>query len=302
MIAGIDSPPYQQRFDEHQLRAMDVKRHRLGASWPKVVHPPTAKGKDFRLKLPFQETFLGSFEAMVAHSISDPFTSDSGVVTVYLRDTGGLPEAPQTVHDWVATVGQYVGMRDYLALSYALDFEREEGDPNRPQTEVGGLRATAKPYSGAAASERTRAAADKLAERCLRFLEEMTCYRTANCVVAMPPSDPARQYSLPRHLARRISEARPDLPDFSSHVRTKRVRESVKDVPHAAKLDTLLGTIAVDPGVFNGRKVLLIDDLYQSGITMNYSGLQLLQAGAKKIFGLACEKTCRNDDNASARI
>jgi predicted amidophosphoribosyltransferase len=54
--------------------------------------------------------------------------------------------------------------------------------------------------------------------------------------------------------------------------------------------------------VFTDRKVLLLDDLYQSGVSMNYCGLLLLQAGAKKIFGLACEKTCRNDDNVSGKI
>jgi hypothetical protein len=33
-----------------------------------------------------------------------------------------------------------------------------------------------------------------------------------------------------------------------------------------------------------------------------YCGLLLLEAGAKKIFGLACEKTCRNDDNVGGKI
>jgi hypothetical protein len=32
-------------------------------------------------------------------------------------------------------------MKDYLALSFALDFERESGDPSKAQTEIGGLRA-----------------------------------------------------------------------------------------------------------------------------------------------------------------
>ena len=50
-----------------------------------------------------------------------------------------------------------------------------------------------------------------------------------------------------------------------------------------------------------GRKILLIDDLYQSGITMNYVAMLLLEQGAKKVYGLACEKTCRNDDNISGR-
>jgi predicted amidophosphoribosyltransferase len=48
-----------------------------------------------------------------------------------------------------------------------------------------------------------------------------------------------------------------------------------------------------------GRTVLLLDDLYQSGISMNYVAMELLAAGVKEVFGLACEKTCRNDDNLS---
>ena len=32
------------------------------------------------------------------------------------------------------------------------------------------------------------------------------------------------------------------------------------------------------------------------------SGLLLLRSGARKIFGLACEKTCRNDDDVGGRI
>lgn len=58
----------------------------------------------------------------------------------------------------------------------------------------------------------------------------------------------------------------------------------------------------MDKDVFTGKRVLLVDDLYQSGVSMNYCGLLLLNAGASKIFGLACEKACRNDDNVGGRI
>jgi len=133
------------------------------------------------------------------------------------------------------------------------------------------------------------------------FLNEMTCYKSADCIVAMPPSDPTKEYNLPRYLAKEIA-AKWGREDLTGHVRTIKARDSIKGVPLAGKLDTLLGTIEVDSGVFDKRQVLLIDDLYQSGISMNYCGLLLLQAGAWKIFGLACEKTCRNDDNVSGRI
>lgn len=54
-------------------------------------------------------------------------------------------------------------------------------------------------------------------------------------------------------------------------------------------------------GVFGSEVVLLVDDLYQSGVSMNYVAMLLLEAGAKKVFGLSCEKTCSNDDNVSRR-
>lgn len=129
----------------------------------------------------------------------------------------------------------------------------------------------------------------------------MNCYKSADCVVAMPPSDAAKKYNLPRYLAAQIG-AKWKRDDLTQHVRTIKSRNSIKAVPLAEKLDTLLGTVEVDDGIFDGKRVLLIDDLYQSGISMNYCALLLLRGGAKKVFGLACEKTCRNDDNVGGRI
>ncbi len=85
--------------------------------------------------------------------------------------------------------------------------------------------------------------------------------------------------------------------NLSAHVRTTAPRQSIKAVARAQNLGTLAGTITVDRDVFRERTILLLDDLYQSGISMNYCAYLLLQAGAAKILGLACEKTCRNDDN-----
>src|SRR5450432_2303552 len=192
-------------------------------------------------------------------------------------------------------------MKDFLAISFALDYDREGGSPTLPQTEIGLLRAQAKPFGGSAATSQTKKAAEKLAERCVEFLSVMTCYKSAHCIVAMPPSDPTKQYNLPRYLAERISEAT-GLENFTKHVRTIEPRASIKGVAVKAKVDTLLGTIAVAEDVFKGKHVILVDDLYQSGTSVNYCGLMILGAGAKKIFGLACEKTCRNDDNVGGRM
>jgi hypothetical protein len=225
----------------------------------------------------------------------------NGKLCLFLKGIDRDSGPPQEIHEWIEKVGRYVAMKDMLALSFALDYEREGGNPSRAQTKVGALRAQAKPYGSRTPTKQMQAAANQLDRRCLAFLKEMSCYESADCVVAMPASDPTKSYNLPRYLAAEIAEnwGREDL---TQHVRTMEERDSIKSVPLSQKLDTLLGTIKVDEGIFEGKHVLLIDDLYQSGISMNYCALLLLKAGARKVFSLACEKTCRNDDNVSARI
>lgn len=300
MIIRFDLPPIQEALEEDDIRGMNVGRRQLRTEWPKALHKPDSPDRDWCLILPFPNTYQNAFSSMCETS-AYPHHAASGKLCLYLQGFGPDDEPPGEVATWVENVGKYVAMKDFLALSFALDYEREAGNPNRPQTEIGALRAQAKPYGGQAATKQTTAAADQLVERCLVFLAEMTCYKSANCIVAMPPSDPTKKYNLPRYLAAQIA-GKLGLEDLSQHVRTIKARNSIKGVPLAEKLDTLLDTIEVDAEVFSNKRVLLVDDLYQSGISMNYSALLLLKAGARKIFGLACEKTCRNDDNVGGRI
>ncbi len=263
-------------------------------------YPPEQSDKNWRIVLPFVNTYENAFRSMCKGVNHHLYHAKEDRLTIFLNDTEGDEEAPTEAVEWVEKVGHPVAMKDFLALSFALEYDREGGDPKKTQTEIGVLRGLAKPYGGTVPSAETRKAADSLAEHCLNFLNTMSCYSSADCIVAMPPSDPSKSFNLPRHLAGGIAEewGRENL---SEHVVGK-PRNSIKDLPLAQKLDTLLETIEVAAGVFTDKHVLLLDDLYQSGISMNYCGLLLLQAGAKKIFGLACEKTCRNDDNVGEKI
>jgi len=292
-------PPIQDDFDEDDIRGMVVSRRQLATEWLEPIHEPLEQRRDWVVILPFSNTFRNAFETM-SSAPAYPYVAANGRLCLYLKDIDPGERPPQEIYDWVGTVGKHVAMKDLLALSFALDYERKGGDPNNAQTAIGALRAKAKPYGGQSATKETLDAANKLADRCVAFLQDMTCYSSADCVVAVPPSNPKKPYNLPRHIAERIA-AKWNREDLSEHVKTIKPRNSIKSVAVAGKLDTLLGTIEVDAGVFHKKNVLLIDDLYQSGITMNYCALMLLRAGARKIFGLACEKTCRNDDNVGGR-
>lgn len=130
-------------------------------------------------------------------------------------------------------------------------------------------------------------------------MNRVDCYNSLDAVIVVPPSSPEKKYSLPGIISNHIAEDW-DRDDLSDAVIKIKETEQAKNVALVDKLANIEGSIRVLPEV-KGRKILLIDDLYQSGITMNYVAMLLLEQGAKKVYGLACEKTCRNDDNISGQ-
>jgi Phosphoribosyl transferase domain len=270
------------------------RRVQLSAQWPTPLHAPERPGRDWCLTLPFEETLANAFTCMCPVDTIG-FRQSNGRSWTYLRNTSQDDAAVQTVREWLSVVGRYVAIRDCLAVSFAVEYDREAGDPERPQTEVGLLRSRAKPYDNAPTDDTYRAAS-LLAERVLAFINDITCYQGADAIVAMPPSDPAKPFDLPTRLASMLAEGL-GIPSLSEFVTTTRRRPALKATAVGSKLNAITGTVAVNAERFRGKTVLLLDDLYQSGISLNYVAKLLHEAGALTILGLACEKTCRNDDN-----
>ncbi len=285
--------PRQDMITEERIQDMitwQPRRMKLSAEWPEPVHKPRTSSEDWSLVLPFCETLGNAFELMCAvHHIG--IRAGGGRCYTFLKDVNEL----ENVKEWLDTVGKYVATRDCLALSFALDYDKEEGNPDKPQTDIGKLRSRAKPYDTEPTKD-TYSAAEELSKVCIEFFQKMNCYHSATCVIAMPSSKPGRDYDLPKYITAAMAKeiGRSDL---SEVVKTIKERRQLKNEPLDGKLATIEGTIYVDESALKGQNVLLVDDLYQSGVSTNYVAMLMLQAGAKKVFGLACEKTCRNDDN-----
>ena len=56
-------------------------------------------------------------------------------------------------------------------------------------------------------------------------------------------------------------------------------------------------SVAIDTASVHGRDVVIIDDLYQSGVTMWAYAKTLKDAGVRNVFGLVCVKSMRDSDN-----
>ena len=276
------------------------RRYRL-ADFDRPLKAPgeiSQNSQDWNLSFPFEETFVRGFEMVckVKHIGFRRFLTGSRHYT-FLKNV--TDEEIEEIENWVSIISPYVALRDCLGLSFALDYDKEDGDPNKPQTKMGSLRSRAKPYNAEATLD-TFSAADELAQACLNFLQKVQCYNSVDTIVAMPPSKPNKKFDLPTYLAIIIAK-KWGKTNLSNEICTVRERLPIKNLALEDKFQNLENTIKVYPDVFKGKTVLIVDDLYQSGISINYVGLLLLEAGAKNVVGLACEKTCRNDDNLKGR-
>lgn len=302
VIIKLDFGPTQKMITEELIEGMInwvPRRFRL-CDFDKPQKPPKELGdwqEDWNLIFPFQETFVPSFQEMCPSVNHIPFTSKGTAYYTFLKSVSDSDV--EAVQDWLKTIERYIALRDCLAISFAIDYDRVGGSPDNERTHIGNLRKRAKTY-GKPAKKDTYAAADGLIESCLQTLSNLTCYDSTTCIVAIPPSDPKKSFDLPQYLAAGISKGLGKL-DKTEAVQTITARTASKDILLEDKLSTVRGTIEVDNDAIQDEIVLLIDDLYQSGVTMNYVAMLLLDAGAKNVFGLSCEKTCSNDDNVSRR-
>ena len=81
------------------------------------------------------------------------------------------------------------------------------------------------------------------------------------------------------------------------HVHFKKNKPGLKSLKFDEKWEVLEDTgveIACD---LKNKSIILFDDLYQSGITMQFVAMNLINSGANKIFGLSIVKSRRDKDN-----
>ena len=78
------------------------------------------------------------------------------------------------------------------------------------------------------------------------------------------------------------------LPVDKTSVHKIKATPELKNVDREKRLDLVAGAHSVDGNALRGRLVLLLDDLYQSGATLNaIAGLLKGVGGASKVFVLA---------------
>jgi predicted amidophosphoribosyltransferase len=183
---------------------------------------------------------------------------------------------------------------DDLDESYALAFHRQMSSAGgHERTPIGQLVREAKPYDQAG-SPGDPTKARLLAAHLAEFVREHPTYQRANLMLAVPPSNPNKAFDLPTLLAEEIARATGQSVATAGLRKTRDTRPMKACRTIKEKIDNLSGAFVADPSVFRGQSVVIVDDVYETGFSLNEVGRTVRQAGAALVLGLAATKTARD--------
>ena len=117
-----------------------------------------------------------------------------------------------------------------------------------------------------------------------------------DCICAVPPSS-SGQFCLPAWLASGLSH-RLEIEDISPSLHWAGPKPKMKEVDVDQKWEKLEAVGLTVPDSVKGRRILILDDLYQSGTTVHFVASKLQAAGAVELSCLAVvSQVSRDTDN-----
>jgi len=177
---------------------------------------------------------------------------------------------------------------DYQTLSSTFVGHDQYGHPrfDTERTEVGELLYRLKYRSD-------KNALEEIADTAVEFLNSWKRGAEVDIIVPVPPSRNRPQQ--PVFLLADALGSRLEIPVKREAIeRTRDVPELKNVYDFKERLRLLDGAHTAKPRVMSGKKVLLFDDLYRSGATMNAVTKALYDAGAKGVFAFTITRTRSN--------
>lgn len=193
-------------------------------------------------------------------------------------------EQKEKVAAFINENAEVVFLRDLLDVSVALSLNFE--DDRETHTPIGELEKNAK-YDG------DEAAVEKLTAMVDDFINSNVTYKDADCVCAVPPTN-AGEENLPNKIVSGLKKYKGS--NISDSLSWTSKSESLKNADGADKLEMVKqsGFLIADRTDIKGKNIILLDDLYKSGTTLQYIAMKLKEAGANKVYGLCIVKSLGN--------
>lgn len=261
---------------EEFLKDSNTKRIHFATSHKDAIKKPSDNNKNGKLILPFDDTIEHIISKEI--EISERFLFPSkfeGVWRAFKTE-----EEYERCRGFVDKYNQTVFLRDTLELSLALSMNMTDEDT---RTEIGELIHEAK-YKNSRDHEQ------KIVELVQNWLNELPYYNEANVICAMPCSD-KENHSLPRRIVDEIE----GYENISEFVNWRNKSKSLKDINTIEEKLAAIQEFDLEiTSDLKGKNVILLDDLYMSGLSMQYVAMKLKENGAERVFGISIVKSRSN--------
>ena len=233
----------------------------------------------------FNVPFRKTIEPLLKKEIGNPDFA------LFLNKTTGKPFrmvfSEREYEDIRAFMDKYkdiVFLRDCLDLSLSLSMNRID---ENTRTEIGELEYQAKYHPE---SSEYNHVIVSLTKRMQGLLDSIPFFKGVDYICVVPSS-----HAFVREIVSGLKEF--DFSDISSSLSWNKKTELKNADSLEDKLDALLDShlVIADDVDLEGKSILLVDDLYKSGLTMQYVAMMLKNAGCSRVFGLTLVKSLGNN-------
>ena len=197
----------------------------------------------------------------------------------------------EKIKKWEENQGKLIFLRDCLSLSVALDTNLKDACSGQ-YTEIGELERKGKRRGD-------ESAINQLVDKVSEAIHRLPYYKDADLICAVPP-EPGKDFDFPSRVTELVSERigkRNVTSGFVFDGQKSSITNSTFDGKWAIWEDTQISFKKRRTLKIKDKTIILIDDKYQSGITIQYIAMKLQEAGVREVYGLTFVKTLRDTDN-----
>ena len=231
----------------------------------------------WKITLPFKESIQPIIKKEIGNDINlFPSKYEKGGVWRLITN-----EEYNKWHDFITCYKNIVFLRDCLDISLSLSMNIIE---NGSRTEIGELEYQSKYNSNNDAEK-------QLVSLCEEWINKLPCYKDADLICAVPSKTPD---NLPQRIADKLNITPINISNTISWT------SKTKDVKNAEKVEDKIN-ILEESGLtidnieqLKDKVIILFDDLYMSGVTLQYIAMKLKDAGAQRVLGLTIVKSRSN--------
>ncbi len=182
---------------------------------------------------------------------------------------------------------------DDLDESFCLGFHSQMSIGGPKRTELGDLMRKAKPYDRAW-NAGNREIARRLGGMLAAAIQQHPTYARADLLLSVPPSNRDKDFDLPTFLADTVSD-KTGIASGVGFVDKVRETQPMKEcISIQEKVDNIKDAFKVDPARIAGKSIIIIDDIYQSGFSINELGRCVRSSGASLVLGATVTKTMKD--------